>query len=183
MAKRPKIYYLPEQITTGLKTSGKEWMLQDGTEFKGYYHKYIDGMIMTGFSYNENTSEYLIPYRTQSSFKYDSLVITDIKNYISPKQYYPRPSKVDYDQGYITRYFIRFANNADARIIEIDKKQWDLIGSRIDPILYLKTSLPWKLTGNESDVEQTNGKIVRKYNEDLPGLQKYLRNYLELYKK
>ena len=183
MAKRPKIYYPPEQIITGLKTSGKEWMLKDGTEFKGYYHRYVDGMVMTGFSYNEFTSNYLIPYLPQSSFKYDLLVETNIKNYISPTQYYPRPSKQDYDQGYVTRYFLRKANNVDARIIEIDVKQWNLIGSKIDPFLYLKTSFPWKLTGNESDVEQTNFKIVRKYNEELPGLQKYLRNYLELYKK
>jgi len=183
MANRPKIYYPANQITTGLKTSGKEWMLQNGTEFKGYYHRYVDGMVMTGFSYNEATSDYLIPYRPPSSFKYDSLVETDIKNYITPKQYYPKPSKVDYDQGYVTRYFIRRVNNIDARIIEIDKTQWNLIGSQIDPLLYSKISLPWKLTGNQSDVEQTNGKVVRKYNEELPGLQKYLRNYLELYKK
>jgi hypothetical protein len=32
-------------------------------------------------------------------------------------------------------------------------------------------------------VELTNFKVVRKYNEELPGLQKYLKNYLELYKK
>lgn len=183
MAKRPKIYYPADQITTGLKTSGKEWMFRDGTEFKGYYHRYVDGMVMTGFNYNESTSEYLIPYFPQSSFKYDSLVETNVKNFITPQQYYPRPSKGDYDQGYVTRYFIRKANNVDARIIEIDIKQWNLIGSQIDPFLYLKTSLPWKLTGNESDVEQTNFKVVQKYNEELPGLQKYLRNYLELYKK
>jgi hypothetical protein len=183
MAQRPKIYYPQDQITVGLKTSGKEWMLRNGTEFKGYYHTYKDGMIMTGFSYNEFTSEYLSPYQPQSSFKYDTLTQTNVKNYIIPQQYYPQPSKVDYDQGYVTRYFIRKSNNVDAKIIEIDVKQWNLIGSRIDPFLYLKTSLPWKLTGNESDVEQTNFKVVRKYNEELPGLQKYLRNYLELYKK
>jgi hypothetical protein len=56
MAKRPKIYYSQEQITTGLKTSGKEWMLNNGTEYKGYYHTYTDGMIMTGFDYYELTS-------------------------------------------------------------------------------------------------------------------------------
>ena len=50
MAQRPKISYRQDQITVGLKTSGKEWMLRDGTEFKGYYHTYKDGMIMTGFS-------------------------------------------------------------------------------------------------------------------------------------
>lgn len=183
MTKRPKIYYPQDQITTGLKTSGKEWMLSDGTEFKGYYHKYADGMVMTGFNYNELTSEYLSTYRPQTSFKYDVLTKTNVKNYTTPQQYYPRPSKNDYDQGYVTRYFIRRANNVDDRIVEIDVKQWNLIGSRIDPFLYLKTSLPWKLTGNQADVEQTNFKVVQKYNTELPGLQKYLRNYLELYEK
>jgi hypothetical protein len=138
---------------------------------------------MTGFSYVESTSEYLIPYQPQSSFKYDSLTQTNVKDYITPQQYYPQPSKQDYDQGYVTRYFLRKANNVDAKIIEIDAKQWNLIGSQIDPYLYLKTSLPWKLTGNMETVELTNFKVVRKYNEELPGLQKYLKNYLELYKK
>ena len=183
MANRPKIYYPADQITTGLKTSGKEWMLRDGTEFKGYYHRYVDGLVMTGFNYNEATSNYLVPYLPQTSFKYDTLVNINVKNFGTPQQYYPRPSKQDYDQGYVTRYFIRKSNNVDARIIEIDVKQWNLIGTQIDPFLYSKTSFPWKLTGNQSDVEQTNGKIVQKYNEELPGLQKYLRNYLELYKK
>jgi hypothetical protein len=67
--------------------------------------------------------------------------------------------------------------------MEIDKAQANLVGSSIDPFLYLKIELPWKLTGIESDVESANRKIVRKYNEEMPGLQDYLRNYLELYKK
>lgn len=183
MAKRPKIYYPQDQITTGLKTAGKEWMLRNGTEFKGYYHRYSDGMVMTGFDYNEFTSDYLIPYQTRASFIYDSLNENTIKDYIVPQQYYPQPSNDEYLQGYVTRYFIRKTNNVGDNIIEIDKSQFNSIGSQIDPALYLKTSLPWKLTGNEEDVRLSNFKIVRKYNEELPGLQKYLRNYLELYKK
>lgn len=183
MANRPKIYYPADQITTGLKTSGKEWMLRDGTEFKGFYHTYKDGMVMTGFDYNQATSEYLVIYQPQTLFKYDSLTKTNVKDYISPQQYYPVPSTQDYDQGYVTRYFIRKANNVDAKIIEINNTQWGQIGSQIDPYLYMKTSLPWKLTGDIKDVESTNFKITRKYNEELPGLIKYLQNYTELYRK
>lgn len=183
MAKRPKIYYPPDQITTGLKTSGKEWMLSNGTEFKGYYHRYSDGMIMTGFDYNELTSEYLIPYRSEKLFRYDELTNVNVKEFVPPQQYYPQPSINDYQQGYFTRYFIRKVNNINDLVIEIDIKQWNSIGNTIDPFLYLKVSLPWKLTGTESEVEMANFKIVRKYNEELPGLQKYLKNYLELYKK
>jgi hypothetical protein len=183
MAKRPKIYYLQDQITTGLKTSGKEWMLQNGTEFKGYYHEYSDGMVMSGFDYDELTSEYLIPYQPQSSFRYDTLTQTNVKNYITPQQYYPIPTTQDYEQGYVTRYFLRKVNNISDVIIEIDNIQFNKIGSQIDPFLYEALALPWKITGFEDDVERTNYKIVRKYNEDYLGLQKYLRNYLELYKK
>ena len=183
MAKRPKIYYPQDQITTGLKTLGKEWMLRDGTEFKGYYHTYRDGMVMTGFDYNELTSKYLIPYQPQTSFKYDTLTQTNVKDYITPQQYYPQPNNDDYLQGYVTRYFISKSNNIGDNIIEIDKSQFNRIGSQIDPFLYSSISLPWKLTGKEEDVQLANFKIVRKYNEELPGLQKYLRNYLELYKK
>lgn len=182
MAKRPKIYYLPDQIKSGLKTSGKEWMLRDGIEFKGYYHTYTDGMVMTGFNYNELTSEYLIPYKAQTSFIYDSLTEVNVKDYVTPQQYYPQATQRDYEQGYVTRYFIRKANNPDDNIIEIDSTQWDQIGDIIDDVLYLKTSFPWKISGNATDVETTNRKLVAKYDIELPGLQKYLRNYLELYK-
>jgi hypothetical protein len=182
MANRSKVYYLPEQIKQGLKTSGKEWMLRDGTEFKGYYHTYTDGMVMTGFNYNELTSEYLIPYKTQNIVRYDSLTEVKVKDYVTPQQYYPQATQRDYEQGYVTRYFIRKANNPDDNIIEIDKIQWNQIGDIIDDVLYLKTSLPWKISGNATDVETTNRKLVAKYDIELPGLQKYLRNYLELYK-
>jgi len=182
MANRPKIYYLPDQIKAGLKTSGKEWMLQDGTEFKGYYHTYTDGMVMTGFNYNELTSEYLIPYQPQTSFRYDALTKVNVKDYTTPQQYYPQATEREYEQGYITRYFIRKANNPDDNIIEINTIQWNQIGSQIDPVLYLKTSLPWKISGDIVDVQTTNAKLVAKYDNELPGLQKYLRNYLELYK-
>jgi hypothetical protein len=183
MAQRPKIYYPQDQITTGLKTSGKEWMLNNGTEFKGYYHTYSDGMVMTGFDYNELTSEYLMPYRSEKLFKYDELTEVNIRDFVTPQRYYPFPSNKDYEQGYVTRYFLQKVNNTSDTIIEIDIKQWNSIGSTIDPVLYLAISLPWKITGNSVVVEQANFKIVRKYNEEMPGLQNYLRNYLELYKK
>ena len=183
MAKRPKIYYPQDQITTGLKTVGKEWMLRNGTEFKGYYHLYKDGMVMTGFDYDELTSEYLIPYQLKTTFKYDTLTKTNVRNYVAPQQYYPVPTTEDYEQGYVTRYFLRKVNNVSDIIVEINNIQFNKVGSQIDPSLYQALALPWKLTGNANDVEQTNYKIVRKYNEDFPGLQKYLRNYLELYKK
>ena len=38
MATRLKIYYPENQIVRNLTTTGKKWMLSDGTEYVGLYH-------------------------------------------------------------------------------------------------------------------------------------------------
>ncbi len=38
MITRNKLYYPKSHIITNLHTIGNEWMLEDGTEYKGYYH-------------------------------------------------------------------------------------------------------------------------------------------------
>ena len=60
MTIRPKIFYLDSEITFGLYTSGKEYMLPNGTEYIGWYHKYNDGMVMTESTYDINKSKFLV---------------------------------------------------------------------------------------------------------------------------
>ena len=49
LTKRRKLFYPKNEQTLGLYTQGKEWMLVDGDkEYKGPYHKFSDGVVMTG---------------------------------------------------------------------------------------------------------------------------------------
>ena len=38
---RNKVYYLNDEITTNLYTTGSEWMLETNTNYIGQYHSYI----------------------------------------------------------------------------------------------------------------------------------------------
>ena len=42
MAKRKRIYYPEGSIQKGLYTNGGEWMFEDGTEYTGQYHRYLN---------------------------------------------------------------------------------------------------------------------------------------------
>jgi hypothetical protein len=59
---RKKIYYPEGEIQRGLYTEGKEWMLEDGTEYIGDYHRYITNEVFTLSSYILGLSKKLIPY-------------------------------------------------------------------------------------------------------------------------
>ena len=54
---RRKIYYPEGQIQKGLYTEGLEWMLEDGTEYIGDYHKYITGEVYTKSAFVKNVSK------------------------------------------------------------------------------------------------------------------------------
>ena len=189
MATRNKIYYPVSQIITGLYTAGKEWSLTDGTEYIGFYHKYMDGMVMTGPDYNERDSVNLIPYSIfqKTTSEYD--VLKPRYNFTSPEMSMPVPTENDYRNGKFTRYMIR-KRNSDAYndIIEIDSRQyksWKIPNTGIDEDLYEAVALEWKLTGPRIDtssvygVEDTNRRIVLLTDVTLPGLKYYLTNYIE----
>ena len=58
-----RLYYPKTDIVNNLYTSGKEWMYEDGTEYMGYYHRYIDGIRMSGAVFEKGYSKKLIPYK------------------------------------------------------------------------------------------------------------------------
>jgi hypothetical protein len=196
MAIRNKLYYPKSHILTNLHTSGKEWMLEDGTEFKGYYHRYIDGTVMTGAVYNETDSKTLIEYidtiTQPNNVVYDRL--KSKTNYVAPHAVFPVPTLENYQAGKLTRYFIRRRNSSNfADVFEIDKDQflkWRKPKKGIDPDLYEVLELDWKLTGPRNDIKQdantifgvedTNKRIVQLKNKDFPGLKEYLTDYIEL---
>jgi hypothetical protein len=187
---RNKIYYPKSQIIENLYTTGKEWMYEDGTEYKGHYHRYIDNLVMTGATYNKYSSKKLINYVNRvnqtDNFIYDKLVRKEV--YQAPKQTLTVPSLEDYTVGKITRYFMQQRNSLDNifEVNEAQSKQWNRGPGGIDKNLYNLIELDWKLTGPLNDegevfgVADTNNRMVHLKSREMPGLNNFLTDYTEL---
>ena len=165
MTTRNKLYYPKTHVVTNLYTSGKEFMLEDSTEYIGFFHRYIDGEIMSGAEYQRGFSKKLIPYVNvidqPQTFIYDQL--KKRVKFVSPTYSFPVLTIENYQEGKITRYFIKRRNFASySDILEINKQQynlWNQSGSGIDEKLYDAISLDWKLTGPLNDTN-INGNVV-----------------------
>lgn len=196
MATPNKLYYPKSHIVNNLFTTGKEWMFEDGTEFIGYYHKYIDGNVKSGAVFNRTESKKLIPY-IDKTIQPDNHIYNSIKKQIKsvpPVIKYSIPELEDFEAGKITRYFIRRRNYSTFQdIFEIDKAQYKLWKNKsggIDFALYDAIELDWKLTGPLNDIVQdintipgvydTNQRMVMLKDNLFTGLKDYLTDYTEL---
>jgi hypothetical protein len=196
MAARKKLYYPASHIIPNLNTIGKEWMLENGTEYIGYYHKYIDGTQMTGPVYHSIESMTLIKYIDVVS-QPDNHIYSKLKprtEFKTPYYAFSLPTLEDYQNGKVVRYFIQRRNrNTYEDIIEIDKAQfklWRVPKGGIDDSLYDVLSLDWKLTGPLYDdtsnrdivfgVYSTNQRMALLKNRIFPGLKDFITDYTEL---
>lgn len=176
---RKKIYYPEGQIQKGLYTEGREWMLEDGTEYIGDYHKYITGEVFTKSSFIKNVSQLLIPFIDMSvkdlkqKFDYDTLIEEPTRKFVSAVYGITLPTQKDYDKGYFTRYFAK--RHFDQIITEVTEDTFN----RLNVQYYVKLELAWKLRGN---VEEVNMKQVRTAERDIKGISNYLTNYSEFAK-
>lgn len=197
---RNKIYYPENQIVRNLYSTNKQWMLEDGTEYIGAYHRYSSGEVYTEPTWNEFQSKKLVPYHIVASapenLVYKKITKTDVTTFSAPIDYYPILKESDYVNGSVTRYFLQRNNLANAlySIIEVNKEQFGKLvisGKGINNSLYNGISIPWKLTGPKNDVvvggtritpgvEDTNRRIVEINSTNVPGLDKFLTDYIEL---
>lgn len=201
---RKRLYYPASQIITNLYTSGKEYMTTDSVEYVGFYHKYIDGAVMTGAVYDKIESKVLKTYVDtitqpelviyRDSIKKGSNSKTNVVYNVQPKFAYVTPTELDFQVGKFKRYFIKRRNfKRIDDIFEIDSDQfklWRKIKSGIDETLYDAIEIDWKLTGPLNDitdnnvivspgVASTNERIVRLASGKFTGLDMYLTNYIE----
>ncbi len=99
----------------------------------------------------------------------------------------PKITQNDILQGYVIRYFVQ--NVSIPNIIEIDKKQYDVI--KKDPY-YKAIEIKWVIVGFANDITATDGKTiygtkhqneitVNWYNTKMPGLNRVLVNPLEYF--
>ena len=186
---RQRLQYSESEIQRAQFTRGKEWMLDDGTEYIGLYHTYITGEIYTEADWNSNTSVKLIPYEDINSDTYQYKQLTDIKTKYNIVQ--PIRRKVTLSErraGVMTRYFIRAINSSN--IIEIDENQYtQYIGGDIDPNYYVAVSLQWTIAGEVNDrvqdgvlktgITTKNTQAIQQAEQTIPGLSSYLTDLLE----
>lgn len=181
MARRKKIYYPDTQVNKNLFTKGQEWMLlDDWSEYSGFYHKYATGEVFTEKDWNPLVSKKLIPFKKKSDsyFKY-----LDLKEYVqidgqkervigggglqfsryhAPRAVKRRPDDIEQSNGIMTRYFIYKRNESNSVFFEVDKDQTDDYSrdhSGINQYLYGLVEIPWKIKGVEFDVYK-NGLVV-----------------------
>ena len=86
-----------------------------------------------------------------------------------------KPKNKDYENGYLERYFFRQVNNPQARIIEVDKRQWTSFSTNS---FYTKVSLIWLISGNKDYVLSSNYKTLSLADKTLPGIKKKFENDL-----
>lgn len=174
MANRAKIYYPENQIEKNLFTKGKEWMvLDDWSEYTGFFHKYATGEVFSEKEWNPTTSKKLTPYqkKTDSYFKYLDLreytqvngqkerVIggggSQFSRYQAPRAVKRTPDQIEKQDGVMTRYFIYKRNEPNSVFFEVDKTQvadFDRDHTGINQYLYGLVEIPWKIDGTEFDV-------------------------------
>lgn len=85
----------------------------------------------------------------------------------------------DIKRGWINRYFLRQVNNESARILEIDKQQYN--NFKFDPF-YINITFRWKITGIKQNIYDINLKVLYDVDSEFPGiLNKLKNNLLEYY--
>lgn len=198
MFTRPRIYYPESHIKTNLYTNGKEWMLEDGTEYIGFYHKYIDGLVLTEPYYNKYKCNKLVPYTDPSALPvnvYNKLKQVKPANTTSPIYYHGTPTLDDYSSGFFKRFFVYRRNYSDLFLdfYEVDEEQyksWKKVNKGISEILYDGFTINWKLTGPERDIRKddriiefgvrdTNYRLVELCDKQYPATSKILTDYTE----
>ena len=186
MAKKRRIFYPESEQILGLFTTGKEWMFRDSQkEYKGPYHRFTDGIVMTGASPMGKRSKYLMPYKEVSeesvkATEYYRLVTTiKVDKFKAPQYYYPILTPNDISVGYVERYFVQKKSNPTAYgVTEVDKKQFDNVSLVNKPAINGKThhkfSLRWKLLGTKKEIEDTNRKTLLNLDQTYKGILQYL---------
>lgn len=180
------IYYNENQIKTGLYTSGNELLDSDGRDYVGPYHRYPNDTFWKGFNPEDKPIQLfrknkIVPDNTLTRM-YKKDLTKKISNYIEPMPYYPILDKYTKSEGQIERYFVTNSDLSDLKIIEIDLQQYLSINSTnvegIDAARWKGGWLTWHLNPEIAKIK--NPKEIQILSKQLPGINYYLQNILEL---
>lgn len=178
---------------THLYTKGFEYSL-DGNNYIGEYHL-LNQEPYTEPTHTANSQKLTKYYEDVDAYTYDKLkafknLITD---YTEPRPYILRSQQLDYDAGYVTRYFVEKAFGSGRYPIEIDYLQYQSYNKpkNINGGLYNLVGLNWKLTGPLNNVYNKNGVIlelgiyehnalqVEYASKTIPNISYIIKNYIE----
>lgn len=182
-------YYNFHQIVVGLYTDGNEFVLPDGSDYIGLYHKLPNQQVFTGARPELNSLRLLEKRIEQTP---DGLLYNNVKqitypNYVVPRLTVPSVSSDDYMKGNISRFFVQKRNSPKNSIMEIDYIQYNTINTTNKPgingIIYNKLKLNWivsKIPPN--DAAYINELTLIKSEQTFPFIRTYLSDFLEYYR-
>ena len=97
--------------------------------------------------------------------KYRKLVGSENQKYLTESRTAPTP--INYENGYVTLFFARQANDIDAKVFEISKDDYSL-----KTPFYIKTPVVLKITGDKRSAQLNNAKSILRADTILRGLVK-----------
>jgi hypothetical protein len=92
----------------------------------------------------------------------------------------PAPTVEDYKRGYIKRYFIQKANDAEGYIYEINS--FGLLDFKVSPY-FNSIVIRWRISGTNEEISESNSKSIRIGMKSIPSLHLYLPNTLQFSKQ
>jgi hypothetical protein len=176
-----------------LYTKGREFSLE-GKNYIGEYHL-VDGKPGTG-PVPDNQSKSLTKfYPDPVVYNYDRIKQFNnlVTEFVEPNPIIIKPMDIDYDLGYIDRFFVEKSINVEKYPTEIDNKQYQKYNTakNINGGLYLVVILRWKLTGPLRDRRDGKGNLIERgiYEHNalevergarqIPNISYIIKNYIE----
>lgn len=74
-----------------------------------------------------------------------------------PKTIVPSPNDIDYENGFINRYFTQRVNDSNSFVFEIDLEEYN---SLLENPYWTSGQMIWRITGPISSVYSNNGSIT-----------------------
>lgn len=106
--------------------------------------------------------------------------LDDDYKFQSPTPHIPKPTSFDYDNGYITRYFVQKSNDTDGRIIEVSSKTFT---NYTQNLFFTSVLLDWVIVGSEAEVREQNRKSILYASKNMKAISLYLQNPIQFLKK
>ena len=117
-----------------------------------------------------------------SLFRYNQILKKNRKSMGVPTvlPYIPKLKDVDYEKGYVKRYFAQKANDKDSQIFEINKNSFANLSSSS---YYIVVGMDWRLKGLPEEIKKSNRASIQIASNVIPKLSLYLPNLLQFHKK
>lgn len=108
-----------------------------------------------------------------------------------PKTIVPTPNDIDYENGFINRYFTQRVNDSNSFVFEIDLEEYNLL---LENPYWTLTEMKWRIAGPKSAVYSNNGNItdigvvasnaasISIVSSKIKNINLYLPNLLQFYK-